>query len=683
MRETDPVRDLKGVGEKTAKTFAGMGIETIGDLLEAYPVNYEKYEAPVPVAEAESGQLCTLEGIFSSKAETRKSARGLVMTQVSLKDDSGICRLIWFRMPFLANQLKKGQEALARGRFQRGAYGPVMEQPKLYTREEYEERMRSLQPVYPLSAGLTNRLRSKLLAQALEGLDSFPDPLPLKIRQKFGLSGRRAALQEIHFPRERDSLLKARERLVFEEFFLFLLSIRRLKEGWEEAENRCPMKKRTWAGQLFQNLPYRLTGAQQRVWGEIEKDLEGGRRMSRLVQGDVGSGKTVLAQLALATAVENGYQGALMVPTEVLAAQHYEDFTQLFETAGLPVRCCLLTGAQTASRKKEICRAVEAGEADIVIGTHALIQENVRFHRLGLVVTDEQHRFGVRQREVLAEKGDGVHVLVMSATPIPRTLAIILYGDMDISRVDELPAGRRPIRNCVVDPSWRPKAFQFLRRQVEEGRQAYVICPMVEEGEGLDAENVADTADRLREALPPSFRIETLHGRMRPKEKTKRMEAFAAGEIDILVSTTVVEVGVNVPNATVMMVENAERFGLAQLHQLRGRVGRGGNQSYCIFMDGSGEGGKNKRLSVLVSSNDGFAIAAEDLKLRGPGDVFGIRQSGEMDFALGDIYTDAEVLQKAAEACGQVLAEDPGMEGPEYTDLRKKLEKLQGKNIPL
>ena len=408
------------------------------------------------------------------------------------------------------------------------------------------------------------------------------------------------------------------------------------------------------------------------------RDMGGGFVMNRLIQGDVGSGKTIVAVLALLSAAENGFQGALMAPTEILARQHFESITKLFADCGIEKRLVLVTGSMTAKEKREAYAAIASHEADIVIGTHALIQEKVVYDKLALVITDEQHRFGVGQRELLSGKGDSPHVLVMSATPIPRTLAIILYGDLDISVIDELPAGRRAIKNCVVDPGWRPKAYAFIENQVAQGRQAYVICPMVEASEMIEAENVVDYTKSLRKELPDFIRVEYLHGKMKAKDKNRIMEEFAAGEIQVLVSTTVIEVGVNVPNATVMMIENAERFGLAQLHQLRGRVGRGADQSYCIMINGSGDGDAAKRLDILNKSNDGFFIASEDLRLRGPGDIFGLRQSGDLEFRLADIFTDADVLKRASQEVSRLFAEDPGLEKEEHKELRARIEAYLG-----
>ena len=400
--------------------------------------------------------------------------------------------------------------------------------------------------------------------------------------------------------------------------------------------------------------------------------------MNRLVQGDVGSGKTVIALLALLSAVESGYQGALMAPTEVLARQHFESITKMFETSGIDKKVVLITGSMTAKEKRIAYEKTASHEADIIIGTHALIQEKVIYDKLALVITDEQHRFGVGQRELLSEKGHTPHVLVMSATPIPRTLAIILYGDLDISVIDELPAGRQVIKNCVVDTSYRPKAYAFIEKQVEAGRQAYVICPMVEASEMIEGENVLDYSKTLRDALPESVNVEYLHGKMKAKEKNKIMERFAAGEIQVLVSTTVIEVGVNVPNATVMMIENAERFGLAQLHQLRGRVGRGSHQSYCIMVNGSGGKDTMERLDILNRSNDGFYIASEDLKLRGPGDIFGVRQSGDLEFRIGDVFTDANLLKQVSEEVNEILDDDPELEKEEHLELKRQIDLYLG-----
>lgn len=667
-----PLRELKGVGEKTEKLFRKLGITDTEELIRYYPRDYDTYQEPVKISEAAEGSLCAVRGTICTGVYVNQVRSGQVVTATAA-DESGKLALTWFNVPYLRSTLKRGSVFIFRGRMVRKQGKLQMEHPEIFTPAAYEEVLHTLQPIYSLTAGITNKAIVKLIRMVLEEGSYGEEYLPEAFRRQYALEDYRPALETIHFPPGRRELLLARRRLVFDEFLLFILAVRRLKEKTEEAENAFPMK-RTWTTeQIMENLPYTLTGAQKNVWLEIERDLCGQSLMSRLVQGDVGSGKTILAFLAMVLAAENGCQSALMVPTEVLARQHFDSFMRLMREQGLEIPAVLLTGSVTAGERREIYRRIASGEAAAIIGTHALIQEKVTYHRLGLVITDEQHRFGVKQREALTTRGKPPHVLVMSATPIPRTLAIILYGDLDISIIDELPAARLPIKNCVVGTSWRPKAYGFIERQVREGRQVYVICPMVEESEGLDAENVLDYAKKLREIFPKEISIACLHGRMKPKEKNRVMEEFAAGSIQILVSTTVVEVGVNVPNATVMMVENAERFGLAQLHQLRGRVGRGEHQSYCIFIWGNDEEETSKRLEILNKSNDGFYIAGEDLRLRGPGDLFGIRQSGLMEFRIGDIYNDADILKTASEAAAGLLAADPELSLPENRALQEKL----------
>ena len=536
-----------------------------------------------------------------------------------------------------------------------------------------------MQPRYSTTRGLSNNAITKAVKQAVGLVDFTKDPLPEKIREEEGLPGLMEAVSQMHFPADKESLLAARSRLVFDEFFRFILILRRMGEDNERIKCVRPMIEVAQTKRLVEALPYRLTKAQQRVWDEIRTDMSSDYAMNRLVQGDVGSGKTILAFLALVMCAANGCQGAMMAPTEVLARQHYESLMKMNREYDLHLHPVLLTGSVGARDRREIYARIESGEADVVIGTHALIQEKVAYRSLALVITDEQHRFGVRQRESLAKKGGlsenekNIHVLVMSATPIPRTLAIILYGDLHISVLDEMPADRLPIKNCVVNTSYRNTAYKFIEKEVGQGRQVYVICPLVEEGESPELEDVASYAKKLKSALPETVRIGILHGRMRPAQKNRVMEDFEAHNIDVLVSTTVIEVGINVPNATVMLVENAERFGLAQLHQLRGRVGRGDKQSYCIFISKSQNAHTMDRLKILNESNDGFYIAGKDLSLRGPGDLFGIRQSGDMRFTLGDIYRDASILQRASEWADRVLTEDRNLDGPEYAVLREAL----------
>lgn len=673
MNDKTPLRELKGVGEKTEKLFQKIGITTAEELLRYYPRTYDIYEEPVEIASAEEDKTVSIRATIATGIYINQ-IRNLQVLTTTVADASGRLPVAWFNAPYLRGTLKKGSVFILRGKIIRKKGRPQMEHPEIFTPAAYEEIIHSMQPVYGLTKGLSNKMITKLVHQILDTRPLHGEYLPEEIRERYQLADANYAIRTVHFPKNMQELLTARKRLVFDEFLLFVLAIQLLKEKTEEAPNTFPMKPVWTTEEIIEGLPYDLTGAQKNVWHEIERDLSGHKLMSRLVQGDVGSGKTVIAFLAMVLSAENGFQSALMVPTEVLANQHYEGFLRLMEEQNIaschPV---LLTGSTTARQKREIYQKIADGEVNVIIGTHALIQEKVEYKNLGLVITDEQHRFGVRQREALTTRGNPPHVLVMSATPIPRTLAIILYGDLDISIIDELPAKRLPIKNCVVGTSYRPKAYSFIEKQVQMGRQAYVICPMVEESEGLEAENVTDYARKLQEILPGEIKVEILHGKMKPKEKNRIMEAFASGEIQVLVSTTVVEVGVNVPNATVMMVENAERFGLTQLHQLRGRVGRGEHQSYCIFIQGNNEENTSKRLKILNESNDGFYIAGEDLKLRGPGDLFGIRQSGLMEFKIGDIYNDAGILKNASEAAGEILALDFDLILPQHKALKEHL----------
>ena len=578
-------------------------------------------------------------------------------------------------MPYLKNTLRPDSHFIFRGRVIRKKNGLTMEQPQMFKPEAYEELLSSMRPVYAQTKGLGNKTITSAVEQALAIRTLERDYLPASLRISNELAEYNFAIEHIHFPANEEDLRFARKRLVYDEFFFFLLAVRHLKEKRQNIRSPFHVEKQEECRRLLKDLPYRLTNAQLRTLEEVLGDLKSGSVMNRLIQGDVGSGKTIIAVLALLAVCENGYQGALMVPTEVLARQHYESVAELFAAHGVEKKVILITGSMTAKEKRLAYEKVASHEADIIIGTHALIQEKVVYDNLALVITDEQHRFGVAQREMFGNKGQMPHVLVMSATPIPRTLAIILYGDLDISVIDELPANRLPIKNCVVDKSYRPRAYRFIENEVKNGRQAYVICPMVEESEMIEAENVLDYTKALRENLP-GIRVEYLHGKMKGKEKNKIMEEFAAGNIQVLVSTTVIEVGVNVPNATVMMIENAERFGLAQLHQLRGRVGRGDKQSYCIMVNASGNKEKNRRLEVLNKSNDGFYIASEDLKLRGPGDLFGIRQSGDLEFQLADIYTDAVTLKKVSEDVNRLLARDENLEEEENRELKKRLDRF-------
>ena len=674
MANDQSIETLKGIGEKTAKLFEKVGIRTIDDLLHYYPNGYDTYGEPKAIGELSEDETGAVEGFLKSGA-TGVHINGLSIVQATISDMTGKLRLVWYHMPYLKNTLRPDSHFIFRGRVIRKKNGLTMEQPQMFKPEAYEELLSSMRPVYAQTKGLGNKTITSAVEQALAIRTLERDYLPASLRISNELAEYNFAIEHIHFPANEEDLRFARKRLVYDEFFFFLLAVRHLKEKRQNIQSPFHVEKQEECRRLLKDLPYRLTNAQLRTLEEVLGDLKSGSVMNRLIQGDVGSGKTIIAVLALLAVCENGYQGALMVPTEVLARQHYESVAELFAAHGVEKKVILITGSMTAKEKRLAYEKVASHEADIIIGTHALIQEKVVYDNLALVITDEQHRFGVAQREMFGNKGQMPHVLVMSATPIPRTLAIILYGDLDISVIDELPANRLPIKNCVVDKSYRPRAYRFIENEVKNGRQAYVICPMVEESEMIEAENVLDYTKILRENLP-GIRVEYLHGKMKGKEKNKIMEEFAAGNIQVLVSTTVIEVGVNVPNATVMMIENAERFGLAQLHQLRGRVGRGDKQSYCIMVNASGNKEKNRRLEVLNKSNDGFYIASEDLKLRGPGDLFGIRQSGDLEFQLADIYTDAVTLKKVSEDVNRLLARDENLEEDENRELKKRLDRF-------
>lgn len=672
MREQENIRSIKGIGEKTEKLLEKVGITTVGDFLGYYPRDYDEYKEPVTVREVKVGEKCAVSGRITGKSGLQSTGRKSVVT-ANIREENHLLQLTWYNMPFLRNTLQPGGLYVFRGTVAEKRGRLVMEQPEIFGREDYQKMLHTLYPIYSLTKGLTNKFMVKTLHQILEDREMVQEYLPEEFRNHYQLAEYNYAVSHIHFPTDREDLLIGHKRLVFDEFLFFILSVRMMKEQNAEAVNEFPMKPVWETENLMESLPYQLTNAQKRVWNEIETGMTGRTLMSRLVQGDVGSGKTIIAFLAMILAAANGYQAALMAPTEVLAKQHYEGLCALLEEHGLEHEVLLLTGSNTAKEKRERYEKMASGEASLIIGTHALIQEKAQYKNLALVITDEQHRFGVKQRETFSGKGGKPHVLVMSATPIPRTLAIILYGDLDISIMDELPAKRLPIKNCVVNTSYRPAAYRFIRKQAEEGRQIYVICPMVEESEGLDAENVTEYSKKLREILPDTIKVECLHGRMKANQKNQIMEAFSKNEIQVLVSTTVIEVGVNVPNATVMMVENAERFGLAQLHQLRGRVGRGEYQSYCIFVQGGEEEETRKRLEILEKSNDGFQIAGEDLRLRGPGDFFGVRQSGMMEFKLADIFQDSEILKQAGEAAGAILMSDPELFMEEHRLLKERL----------
>ena len=643
------LNEINGIGEKTEKIFYRAGIEKVEDLLTYYPRYYDTFEEPVLVRNLECDRTQAIYATVVRNVEVKR-IRNLQIITGYLRDSEGYAlRAVWFNSAYLKGKLHIGDTFVFRGFVKENRGGFEISQPKIYGIREYNKKMGEMQPVYSLVSGMTNNIVQKAIKQAFN-LTEPTENIPKSVKEKFNLIDKSVAIKAIHYPKNYEDMQLARNRLIFDEFFYFIVTLRNLKEKNDITVNENKLEEPKEITDLINNLPFKLTNAQLRTWNELKEDIASDRVMNRLVQGDVGSGKTILAVLLVLTAALNGKQGAIMAPTEVLARQHFEFVTELIIKNNLNLNVAILVGSLTAKEKRLAYEKIESGETDIVIGTHAVIQEKVHFKDLAVAVTDEQHRFGVRQREMISEKGNHPHIMVMSATPIPRTLAIIMYGDLDISVIDELPAGRKPIANCVVGTEYRPKAYNFIEKQVDSGRQVYIICPTVEYSEAVEGENVIEYSEKLNKILHQGIKIEYLHGRMKPSEKNEIMGRFARNEIQVLVSTTVVEVGVNVPNATVMMVENAERFGLAQLHQLRGRVGRGQYQSYCIFINGSGKKDAEKRLEILNKSNDGFFIANEDLKLRGPGDFFGVRQSGDFEFKLGDIMNDADVLKDAAMA---------------------------------
>ena len=708
MDQHTPLRELKGVGDKTAALLEKRELYEVGDLLTYYPGTYEHFGQPKAIADCCPGEMVTLRlTLLSGGRPVRAGSRTIVHFQGA--DATGQIRLSWFNQPYIGRNLPLGSVRFFYGRVQQLKNKTwVMEQPKSFTKEEYDLLADSLRPVYSLPLHFKKKLFLRMMQQAIENCPLPAEYLTEQENQKLQsdfhlcLMKEEEAVRQIHFPSDIQNARAARQRLVFDEFYLFLAAVHLQKGENEKRHNPAPMKPGGETDRLIRMLPYALTKGQRDAWREIEADLTGPYVMNRLLEGDVGSGKTILAFLALLLCAANGRQGALMAPTEVLAAQHMETILAMKEAYDLSIHPILLTGSVKGKARREALESISSGAADVIIGTHALIQEKVSYHDLGLVITDEQHRFGVRQRESLAGKGETVPVLVMSATPIPRTLAIILYGDLQISLLKEKPGDRLPVKNCALPASEREKAWRFIAKEVTKGRQAYVICPAIDEGKEGEQElneddglsgmtkavieddfpgggqkpamaNVMETTERLCHYFGKEVRVKALHGRMKPAQKEEIMKSFGAGEIDVLVSTTVVEVGINVPNATVMLVENAERFGLAQLHQLRGRIGRGSEQSYCIFLYGSASEEKPKRLEILEKNNDGFSIAEQDLALRGPGDLFGVRQSGALGFELADIYQDASLLQTAAALLDSVVKNDRQLSSPAHELLRQRL----------
>lgn len=698
-----PVSEMKGVGEGRAKSLKKLNILKVSDVLSHYPRDYEDRSRVTPIAELLPDENAVVIARIKDEAKT-SYFKGMGVTKVKLYDASGSINAVWYNQPYMKNNIKPGAVYAFFGKMTirkngvRELQSPEMEKIESIPKNENTENNENagnignaenigntetakggrwqggLVPVYPLSAGLSQKVFRKIVRDALEICEgNIKDSLPFPVRKEYKLAGKEFSVKNIHLAESPESCELARERLVFEELFMLQTALLRLKEENISDKTGIRMEK-TDMGPFFDSLPFSFTPAQKRVFDEMEGDMLSGRVMNRLVQGDVGSGKTAVAMAAAYMAVKNGFQAVMMAPTEVLAQQHYESFKTVFEPLGINTE--VMTGGQKTSRKKAALAAAASGEADIIVGTHALIQEKTEFKNIGLVITDEQHRFGVRQRQTLAGKGESPHVLVMTATPIPRTLALILYGDLDISVIDSLPPGRQTIDTFAVNSSYRQRIYNFTKKEIEKGRQAYIICAMVEENEKVEAESVLKYAEELKDTVLGDKRIAVVHGKMKSEEKDGILKAFAAGETDVLVSTTVIEVGINVPNATVMIIENAERFGLAQLHQLRGRVGRGSEKSYCILISDNKSEITRQRLKTMTSTTDGFKISETDLKLRGPGEFFGTRQHGLPSLRIANLYRDMAVLKNAQKAAQELIKKDPELEAEENSDLKNALDEL-------
>ena len=668
---TDSVQFVKGIGPKKVKLFEKLNISTLQDALETYPRDYEDRTQLTRIADIEAEDKYAVRAVLGTEPRVSRIRKGMTLVKCTIFDESGSLGVTWFNQPYAAAQLRVGQEYLFYGRVQGFGRGRQMVSPQAEKVAESDPHPGRIVPVYPLTAGLTQRDMARVTEAALDAVPwDWPDPLPELLRVKYRLPDAADALSAIHRPKNRGEVDEARRRMVFEELFLLCCGLQQLKER-RRADSGIRFDS-SRLDEFFAALPFSPTGAQRRAIGEIAADCASGRPMNRLVQGDVGSGKTVVAAALCALAAQNGWQAAFMAPTEILAAQHAETLTPMLDKLGL--RCTLLTGSMTAAQKRNALAAIESGSADVVVGTHALIQQSVVFHRLGAVIADEQHRFGVAQRAALSAKGETPHVLVMSATPIPRTLALIMYGDLDVSILDETPPGRSPVETYAVGENMRRRITAFIEKQLVAGGQVYVVCPLVEDGEGDSSLKSAEQHAKDIQAQLPHRRVAVLHGRMKNAEKDAVMRDFAAHKYDILVATTVIEVGVDVPNANLMVVEDADRFGLSQLHQLRGRVGRGTRQSYCVFFGADKGSTARERLKILCKTNDGFEIARADLSQRGPGDFFGRRQHGLPALHVADIAADLALMQSAREEAEAILAADPTLSG--YPLLKDRVHRM-------
>ncbi len=666
---TDPVTILKGIGPTKAKQFAALNIFTLGDLICHFPRGYEDRTRIIPIEKLEPDQPACFRGMVMNTPRTAHIRKGLDLTRVQVADHSARINLTFFNNKYAAEQLRYGQEYIFYGALSGDFVGYNMTNPVFEALDSQPVTTRRVLPIYPLTAGLNNSTVLKAVRQALAVCDPPEEVLPESVRREFDILSADRAYTAIHEPANMAEAELAKKRLIFEEFFVFSAGLSLMRAA--RSEKKAEAYRFLDLGAFFQALPFELTKAQKRAIGEILEDLSSGAPMNRLVQGDVGSGKTMVAAAAAFLAAKNGQQAALMVPTEILAEQHHQSLSRLLEPMGIST--ALLTGSLTPKQKQGVRERIQKGDTDLVIGTHALLTDTTKFHNLGLVIADEQHRFGVAQRAKLSAKGSDPHLLVMSATPIPRTLALLLYGDLDVSIIDELPPGRKNVDTFLVGESYRPRINAFIRKQVEQGHQCFVVCPAVEENEELGIKAATVWAETLQQTVFPDLKICLIHGQMKAAEKEAAMASFARGEADVLVATTVIEVGVDVPNATLMVIEDADRFGLSQLHQLRGRVGRGSSQSYCILTTHNRNMETVGRLKALCKTTDGFKIAQEDLKLRGPGDFFGARQSGLPTFRVANLSMDLQTLQEA-QAASKRWIETAGTENsPEAMALRQRI----------
>ena len=670
MRFSDDIKNIKGVGEARAAAFRSVGVSTVGELLRFYPRAYEDWSKITPISQCITGESVCIKGTVMFPVKNERVRGGMLIAKATITDGDDVFAATFFNNKYIDKMLKSGEEYLFYGKMILGKFSAREMVSPMFIKAAQKMEIR---PIYQQNKNLTSRNIQSAVQNALEKVDAVPEYLPKEIIERYNLVSLDTAIRNIHFPENDEDLQKARDRLIFDELFILQLSLLCLKNENTEIRTKNIVRE-NYTEEFFNILPFNPTNAQKRAVEEAVSDMRSGKQMNRLLQGDVGSGKTAVAAAIVYTASKNGMQSALMAPTEVLATQHYETFIKLFENTG--IKCDLLVGSTKAKDKKEIKERLKNGETDLVIGTHAIIQEDVEFQRLGLVITDEQHRFGVKQRTGLCGKGDNPHVYVMSATPIPRTLALIFFGDLKVSILDELPPGRQKIDTYAVRTNKRGSMFQFVRNHLDMGYQAYVVCPLVEESELIQGVISAEEYYEKAQAPFNGYKIDLLHGKMAPKKKDEVMMRFKSGETQLLISTVVIEVGVDVPNAVIMIIENAERFGLSQLHQLRGRVGRGQAKSHCILVtDATGEEAK-ARMKIMCETTDGFKIADEDLKLRGPGDFFGTRQHGLPKLRIADIMTDTKILMQTQELAREIM-EQNGFEKPEY----KQIEKLVSKKI--